>query len=442
MSAGTARFDPTMQAALFRKLLWRLVPFLFCAYVVSSLDRINVGIASLTMAKDIGLGATALGFGFGIFSAGYVCCEIPSNLALHRFGARVWIARIMITWGLVSMGTFLVTNSYNFYAARFILGVAEAGFVPGIVYYLTLWFPAVWRAKAMVAFLVAIPITGVFGSPISGALLGMEGIGGLHGWQWLFIIEGSPAVVLGVMCLFVLTDRPGQAKWLTSEERDWLQGVLARESAAMEQRQSFTVAQVLTNGRVITLAAINFCYIVANQGVSIWIPQLVKGFGLTNLQVGFVTALPFLCGSIGMILWARHSDRTQERTWHVASAGLVAAAALATSAAVASPLLSLIALTIGVTGIFGFFGTFWAIPPSFLTGRAAAAGIAMIVSIGNCGGLVGPSIVGWTRELTGSFTLGFVAMSCFFVIASLLIVTLHFVARIQEVSLPVDQSAS
>jgi MFS transporter, ACS family, tartrate transporter len=420
----SAGFDPAMQDALFRKLLWRLVPFLFAAYVVSSLDRVNVGIASLTMAKDIGLGAAALGLGFGIFSAGYVCCEIPSNLALHHFGARVWIARIMITWGLMSMGTFLVTNAYNFYAARFILGVAEAGFVPGIVYYLTLWFPAVWRAKAM------------------GALLGMEGIWGLHGWQWLFIIEGIPAVILGVMCLFVLTDRPEQATWLSSEERGWLQGVLARESAAMEQRQRFTVAQVLTNGRVITLAAINFCYIVANQGVSIWIPQLAKGFGLTNLQVGFVTALPFLCGSIGMILWARHSDRTQERTWHVAGAGLVAAAALATSAAFASPVLSLIALTIGVTGIFGFFGTFWAIPPSFLTGRAAAAGIAMIVSIGNCGGLVGPSIVGWTREQTGSFTLGFVAMSGFFVIASLLIVALHFMARIQEVSLPVDQPAS
>jgi MFS transporter, ACS family, tartrate transporter len=437
----TAAFDPAMQAALFRKLLWRLVPFLFCSYVVSSLDRVNVGIASLTMARDIGLGAAALGLGFGIFSAGYVSCEIPSNLALHHFGARLWIARIMITWGLVSMGTFLVTNAYNFYAARFILGVAEAGFVPGIVYYLTLWFPAVWRAKAMVAFLVAIPITGVIGSPVSGALLEMEGIWGLHGWQWLFIIEGSPAVLLGVMCLFVLTDRPGHAKWLSTQERDWLQAVLARETEAMEQRQRFTVAQVLTDGRVITLAAINFCYIVGNQGVSIWIPQLVKGFGLTNLQVGFVTALPFLCGSIGMILWARHSDSAQERTWHVASAGLLAAAALATSAAVASPALSLIALTIGVTGIYGFFGTFWAIPPSFLTGRAAAAGIAMIVSIGNCGGLVGPSIVGWTRELTGSFTLGFVAMSCFFVVASLLIILLHFVARIHEESLPVDQPA-
>jgi ACS family tartrate transporter-like MFS transporter len=444
MSASTSphtSFGSARQAALFCKLLWRLVPFLFCSYVVSSLDRINVGIASLTMARDIGLGASALGLGFGIFSAGYVSCEIPSNLALHRFGARRWVARIMITWGLVSMGTFLVTNAYNFYAARFILGVAEAGFVPGIVYYLTLWFPAVWRAKAMVAFLVAIPISGVIGSPISGALLGMEGTWNLHGWQWLFIIEGLPAVVLGVMCLFVLTDRPAQAKWLTIEERDWLQGVLARESEAMQQRQSFTVAQVLTNGRVMTLAAINFCYIVGNQGIGIWIPQVVKGFGLTNLQVGFVTAMPFLCGSIGMILWARHSDRMQERTWHVAGAGFVAAAALATSAAVTSASLSLIALTIGVTGIFGFFGTFWAIPPSFLTGRAAAAGIAMIISIGNCGGLVGPSIVGWTRELTGSFTLGFVAMSGFFAIASLLIIMLHFVARISEVNVPLDQTA-
>ncbi len=438
----SATIGPAQQDALFRKLLWRLVPFLFFAYVISSLDRINVGIASLTMAKDIGLGAAALGLGFGIFSAGYVCCEIPSNLALHRFGARIWIARIMITWGLVSMGTFLVTNAYNFYAARFILGVAEAGFVPGIVYYLTLWFPAVWRAKAMVAFLVAIPITGVIGSPISGALLGMEGIWNLHGWQWLFIIEGLPAIVLGVMCLFVLTDRPEQAKWLSAEERGWLQGVLAREGEAMERRQRFSVMQVLTNGRVITLSAVNFCYIVGNQGIGIWIPQVVKGFGLTNLEVGFVTAIPFLCGSIGMILWARHSDRAQERTWHVVGAGLVAAAALAASAAFASPVLSLIALTIGVTGIYGFFGTFWAIPPSFLTGRAAAAGIAMIISIGNCGGLVGPSVVGWTRELTGSFTLGFVAMSCFFVVASLLIIALHFVARIREVSLPVDQPAA
>lgn len=428
-----AGFTEAQQLALFRKLIWRLIPFLFLSYVVSYLDRLNVGIAALTMRHDLGLGPTALGLGFGIFALGYVSCEIPSNLMLHRFGARLWIARIMVTWGIVSTATFLVTNATNFYIVRFLLGVAEAGFVPGICYYLTLWFPNAWRAKAMVAFLVAVPVTGVIGSPISGALLGLNGIWGLHGWQWLFILEGLPAIVLGIICLRVLIDAPAKAAWLTAPEKSWLQDILARERAELLQRHSYSVLQVLTNGRVLTLAVVNFCYIVGNSGISIWMPQVVKEFGLSNLQVGFVTAIPYLSGAIGMVLWAQHSDRTLERTWHVAGAGLLATLALFASAGMSSPVLAMVALTLGVTGIFAFFGTFWAIPPSFLTGQAAAAGIALIISVGNLGGLVGPYVVGWTREATASFALAFVAMSGFFLVASCLIVVLHYVTAARAV---------
>ena len=417
---------------LFSKLLRRLVPFLFACYLVSYLDRLNVGIASLTMAHDIGLTPSALGFGFGIFSVGYVLCEIPSNLALHRFGARRWIARIMITWGMASTLTFLVSTAPQFYVARFLLGMAEAGFVPGIVYYLTLWFPNVWRAKAMVAFLVAVPITGVVGSPVSGALLGMEGIGSLHGWQWLFIVEGLPAVVLGVMCLVMLTDQPADATWLTAAERSWLEMKLAQEQAEKQVCHGYSLAQVFGNGRVIMLSLVNFCYIVGNMSVGVWMPQVVKGFGLSNLEVGFVTAIPYLAGAIGMVLWARHSDRTQERTWHVVAAGLLAGAALALSAGVSSPLLAMAALTAGVTGIYAFFGTFWAIPPSFLSGKAAAAGIAMIISVGQLGGLVGPYLVGWLRQTTNSFTWSFLALAGFFLLAATLLAGLHAVARLEN----------
>jgi ACS family tartrate transporter-like MFS transporter len=420
------QFDDKQQGALFRKLLRRLIPFLFLSYVVSYLDRLNVGIASLTMSHDIGLTPRALGLGFGIFAVGYVICEIPSNLMLHRFGARLWIARIMITWGIVSAGTALVSGAPGFFVARFLLGVAEAGFVPGICYYLTLWFPSVWRAKAMVAFLVAVPITGVVGSPISGALLGMDGIWGLRGWQWLFILEGLPAIVLGFICLTVLTDNPGKANWLSQSERHWLQNVLDQEKIELQRRHNYTLAQVFTNRRVLILTAINFCYIVGTYGVGVWSPQLIKGFGFTNLQVGFVAAIPYLCGAIGMVLWARHSDKTMERSWHVAGAGFLAAVALAASGSFSSPLLAMIALTVGVTGNFAFFGTYWAIPPSFLSGRAAAGGIALIISVGNMGGLVGPYVLGWTLEVTHNFALGFAIMASFFLLAAILVLVLHY----------------
>jgi D-galactonate transporter len=397
--------------------------------VISYLDRLNVGIAALTMTRDLGMSPTALGLGFGIFSVGYVMCEIPSNLAMHRFGARIWIARIMITWGLVSAATALVSGNTSFFFGRFLLGVAEAGFVPGICYYLTLWFPNAWRGKAMVAFLVAVPISGVFGSPLSGALLGLEGVWGLHGWQWLFIIEGLPAVICGVACFGVLIDNPSKAGWLTGVERAWLSQTLERERARMQMQHSSSLLQVLTNGRVLTLAAINFCYIVGTYGVSVWMPQVIKGFGLSNLAVGFVAAIPYACATVGMVLWARHSDKTLERTWHVAGAGLVTAAGLAVSGSLASPWLAMTALTVGIVGNFAFFGTFWTIPPMFLSGRAAAAGFALIISIGNLGGLVGPYVLGWTVELTKSFSLGFILMAGFFLLASLMTLALHYAAE-------------
>jgi MFS transporter, ACS family, tartrate transporter len=429
MDTVTDAFSRSRQLLLLRKLIWRLMPFLFISYVVSYVDRLNVSIAALTMSHDLAMTPRVLGLGFGIFSVGYVSCEIPSNLMLHRFGARRWIARIMISWGIVSAGTALVSGATGFFAARFLLGVAEAGFVPGICYYLTLWFPNEWRGKAMVAFLIAVPVSGVIGSPLSGALLGLEGTWGLHGWQWLFIIEGLPAVICGIVCLWVLTDRPETAGWLTEAERTWLTGTLSQERSRLAERHSYSIRQVLTNGRVITLALINFCYIVGTYGISAWMPQAVKGFGLSNFAVGVVVAIPYAFASVAMILWARHSDATLERTWHVAGAGILTAIGLAVSGNMSSPLLAMIALTIGLMGNYAFFATFWTIPPSFLAGQAAAAGFALIISVGNLGGLVGPYVLGWSVEVTHSFTLGFTLMAGFFLVASLGVLLLHYVAR-------------
>lgn len=427
--AASETFTHAERDALLRKLIWRLMPFLFISYVISYLDRLNVGIAALTMRHDLGMTPRVLGLGFGLFSVGYVCCEIPSNLMMHRFGARRWIARIMISWGIVSAGTAMISGATGFFVARFLLGVAEAGFVPGICYYLTLWFPDEWRGKAMVAFLIAVPIAGVIGSPLSGALLGLDGLLGLRGWQWLFIIEGVPAVICGIVCLRVMTDRPADAAWLTDAERAWLTGTLGSESRRMAERHNYTLAQVLTNGRVLTLALINFCYIVGTYGVTVWMPQAIKGFGLSNFAVGVVAAIPYAFGTVGMVLWARHSDATMERTWHVASAGILTAIGVAASGNLPTPLLAMFALTVGLIGNFAFFSTFWTIPPSFLSGRAAAAGFALIISVGNLGGLVGPYVLGWSVEVTHKFSLGFTLMAGFFLIASLLVLVLHYVAK-------------
>ncbi|MGN8096998.1 MFS transporter [Methylobacterium sp. 22177] len=408
---------------LHRKMMRRILPFLFVCYVVSYLDRVNVGFAALTMNAHIGLTATSFGIGAGLFFLGYFLAEIPSNLIMMRVGARLWIARIMITWGLVSAATAFVTGPIQFGIARFLLGLGEAGFVPGVFLYLSFWFPSAVRARATSLFLLGIPVANIVGSPISGALVQIEGFG-LVGWQWLLILEALPAVILGIVCLFVLTDRPEKAQWLTPAERDVLVATLAAEKAAIEKKHPMTLAQALRNWRVLTLAAINFCAIIGSLGVGLWLPQMIKQLGLASSVVGIVAAIPYVCGAVAMVVWGRVSDRGGDRTIYPALSLALGAVGLTASTLTPTPGLTIVALCVAVMGINSYTATFWAVPSGFLTGRAAAGGIAMIVSIGNLGGFAGPYLIGVMRELSGGFTAPLLAVGGILLLGALMMLAL------------------
>ena len=382
----------------------RLLPFLCLCYIVNFLDRVNVGFASLAMNEDLGFSPSVFGAGAGIFFAGYILFEMPSNLALHRFGARIWIARIMISWGLVATAMALVHNEGSFYALRLLLGIAEAGFFPGIILYLTYWFPARERARIVSLFMAAVPLATVFGGPLSGALLEMHGLLGLKGWQWLFIIEGLPAVVLGVVVLFFLDDRPDAARWLSEAERQSLSATLSAEANVTREIGYAGLSQALTRPRVLTLGLLYFCIVVGLYGIGFWMPQVIQTFGLRPLEIGFLTVVPSLVAALGMVLWGARSDRTGERIWHISLPLMLGGAAFAWSA-FTSPLgLTMVALTLATLGIYAAIGTFWSLPTAILTGAGAAAGIALVNSIGNLAGLVSPAIVGVIRQATDSFT--------------------------------------
>ena len=401
------------------KAFRRILPFIFACYVISYLDRTNVGFAALTMNKDIGLTAEQFGFGAGLFFIGYFLFEIPSNLIMQKVGARIWIARIMITWGIFSMATAFVVGPKSFAAARFLLGLAEAGFTPGIYLYFTHWFPGKWRAKVTAAFLVGIPVANMIGSPISGALLELGGLHGLRSWQWLLLIEGLPAVLLGIACLFVLADRPEKATWLSDDEKAVLARRLAMEQRDIASKHGATLRDAMTNWRVFVLAFINFCGIVGSIGVGLWMPQIIKQFGVEHTVVGWLTAIPYALGAVVMLWWARVANRAQNRVPYVAAALVVAAVALAASTALDAPVLKLAALCVTVSGILAFQATFWAIPSTFLTGRAAAGGLALIVSVGNLGGFVGPSMVGAIKQYSQGFTAPLLAVSAVLLIGAL-----------------------
>jgi len=332
------------------KAFRRILPFIFACYVISYLDRTNVGFAALTMNKDLGLSPEQFGFGAGLFFIGYFLFEIPSNLIMQKVGARVWIARIMITWGLFSMATAFVVGPKSFSAARFLLGIAEAGFTPGIYLYFTHWFPGKWRAKVTAAFLVGIPVANMVGAPISGALLELGGIYDLRSWQWLLLIEGLPAVVLGIACLFVLADRPEKAKWLTPEERSILEHRLAIEQRDIGAKHGSNLRDAMTNWRVFVLAFINFCGIVGSLGVGLWLPQIIKQFGVEHSVVGWLTAIPYAIGAVAMLWWSRVANRSTNCIPYVAGALVLAAAALCTSAFIDIPVFKLIALCFAVSG--------------------------------------------------------------------------------------------
>lgn len=398
MSAEEARQSAIAKASR------RLIPFLVLCYAVNFLDRVNVGYAALAMNADLGFTPSIFGIGAGIFFVGYILFEIPSNLALQRFGARIWIARIMISWGLISTAMALVSGETSFYVMRFLLGVAEAGFFPGIILYLTYWFPARERARIIALFMAAVPLATMVGGPISGALIEMHGLFGLKGWQWLFVVEGVPAVVLGAIALRVLDDKPEGARWLSVEERQALAHTLSAEARVAREVGYAELGQALTRPRVLTLGLLYFCIVMGLYGISFWMPQVIQTYGLSPIEIGLLTAIPYSFAAIVMVLWGAHSDRTGERIWHVALPLFLAGAAFAWSAASLPLALILVALSFATAGTYAAIGTFWSLPTSILTGTGAAAGLALINSLGNTGGLVGPPIIGALKEGTGTFT--------------------------------------
>ena len=419
--------DPAQEAVL-KKIAWRIVPLLTLAYVVNYLDRTNIGFAALTMNKDLGFTATEFGIGAGVLFIGYTVFEVPSNLALYRFGARRWIARIMITWGIVSALTALVVGVKSYYLARFALGVAEAGFFPGVAYYFAAWFPTQYRTRMLAWFLVAIPLSSVVGGPISGLLLELDGRLGLKGWQWLFIIEGIPAVILGVVVLRVLADRPANATWLSGKERDILKGML---DAERRERPKSSVLTAVSDPRVVLLAVVQFGFTLGSYGVGIFLPQIIKTSDLSNMVVSFLAAVPYVFASIGMIWWAWRVDRTGKKIGNLTIACGVAALGLAASVLSGNLVVALGALTVALVGITSARAIFWPIPTRFLSGVGAAAGLAFINSIGTIGGFAGPYLMGVMRDFTGSFTAGLLAMAGILLLTTLLAACLKLVIKIE-----------
>jgi len=403
---------------VFAKIGWRLMPVLIFAYIFNYLDRNNVGFAGLTMNQAIGLTATQLGFGAGVFFLAYCLLEVPSNIILYRVGARIWLSRIMISWGLASAATALAVGPNSFYALRLLLGAAEAGFFPGVAFYLGTWFPAQYRTRMIAWFMVAIPVSSVIGGPISGWLLGMNGIAGIAGWQWLFIIEGLPVVLIGISLLWLLADRPEDVTWLSDEERRIVRDRLLAERRPREVRH-FAVA--VRDVRVIILALVQFGFLVGSYAIGIFLPLMLREGKLTDIEIGFVSSGCYVVAVIGMILWARHVDRGGSKVVNLAlSCALSACGFLGAILFSGSFWLSVAAMAVAITGINGARAIFWTIPPRFLTGMAAAGGLAFINSIGTTGGFVGPYVMGWLSDETGSFSAGLAAMSGFLVLAAVL----------------------
>jgi ACS family tartrate transporter-like MFS transporter len=417
--------EPIAASAL-RKVRWRLIPFLFLLYVIAYLDRVNVGFASLDMNRDLGFSAAVYGMGSGIFFLSYTLLEVPSNLMLARIGARVWIARIMLTWGVMSTAMIFVGGPISFYVLRFLLGAAEAGFFPGLILYLTHWFPARDRARAVALFMTATAIAGVVGAPLSSALLQLDGAWGLRGWQWLFLIEGLPAILLAPVVLRYLTEHPSEATWLTAEERGWLAREMHAEHADTAHA-IVTLRGALTSARLWIVSLPYFAIVIAFYGITFWLPQIVqRSSGLGSATVVLLTAIPYVSAAIGMVLIGSSSDRTGERRWHVAVPCLIGALGFVlTVLAPQTPTASLITLSIAAFGIWGTLGPFWTLPTAFLRGSAAAGGIALVNSIGNVGGFVGPFLMGWIRQATGGFSAGLLTLAVILVCGAGLVLSIR-----------------
>jgi MFS transporter, ACS family, tartrate transporter len=439
-TGGCAMDD--IEKRVIGKVMTRLIPFLIVCYFVAYLDRVNVGFAKLHMNQALGLSEAAFGLGAGLFFIGYFLFEVPSNLFLEKVGARVWIARIMITWGIVSAAfafipqissTTGIPTTGVFYFLRLLLGACEAGFFPGIIFYLTLWFPAVYRARVISLFMLAIPISSIIGSPISGLLLGVTGWG-LEGWQWLFILEALPSVLVGIGVLVYLTDFPRQARWLQPNEIAWLENVQATEKRNKEKVEHLSLWQALTDVRILLCALVYFCLNAASYGVAFFLPTIIKNFGVSDTQTGLLAALPFVFGAIGMVLLGRHSDRTMERKGHVAVALVMAAIGVGLAGVISNPVVIMALLCFAQVGISAVPPMFWPLPASFLTGASAAAGIAAINSLGNLSGFAGPYAMGYLKDLTGNFTAGLLLLAGCALAGAVVVVLLRIDARREQLS--------
>ncbi|MBF6127157.1 MFS transporter [Nocardia brasiliensis] len=405
---------PDVSRATLRKVVIRLVPFLGLLYFVNYLDRVNIGFAGPSgMKADLGLTETAFGLASGIFFIGYLVLEVPSNVALHRFGARRWIARILASWGLVATAMAFVPNETVLYILRFVLGVAEAGFFPGILLYLTYWFPQNQRAKIVALFMVAVPVSTALGSTLSSLIIQYgHGVFGLSGWRFMFLVEGLPAIFLAVVTWFYLTDSPAQARWLTRDERQWLSSELAAEQAAVEKQEHWTLRKALTDSRVLGLALVYGGIVYGLYALGFFLPTIINGFQeqygthYSVVQRGLINAVPYVIGAVVMVLWSRHGDRTGERAWHVALPALVGGLAIPVALYLGNPFAAMAAVTVCAVGVLAALPTFWALPSTFLSGAAAAAGIALINSIGNISGFAAPYITGWLKDWTGTQRAG------------------------------------
>jgi len=389
------------------RVSWRLLPLVIAIYFVAYIDRTNVGFAAIGMNKALGFTAYMYGWGAGIFFLGYFLFEVPSNVILHRVGARTWIARIMVTWGLASGAMMFVTGPKSFITIRFLLGVAEAGFFPGVLLYFTYWFPSVYRARVIAALFLAAPGSNAVAAAVSGAILQLDGLWGLAGWKWMFLLESIPAIALAPVVWLVLTDRPSLATWLSPEERAWLCGRLEQEQRAVERvHRRLSLLQALANPRLLVLSSIYLTIVTATYGITFFLPLIVKAHGLSNVATGLVTAIPYTIGALGMVIWAYSSDRQHERRWHIVGASVLAAAGFAGAGATHDLYWSIAAVSVAAVGVYAHKPCFWPLPSTFLSGTAAAGGIALINAIGNLGGFVGPYVVGWIKDSTNSYAAG------------------------------------
>jgi len=418
-----------MEKTTMRRVLLRLVPFLMVCYFFALLDRVNIGFAALQMNKDLGLTPAMFGFAASLFFVSYFLVEVPSNLALQKYGARRWIARIMISWGLVTACMAFVVGPNSLYVMRFILGAAEAGFFPGAILYLTYWLPSQYRARILATFTVSIPLATFLGSPLSVSLLQLDGIFGLRGWQWLFILEGVPTILLGIVCLFVLTDKPAQASWLTTEQREWLAGRMEAEATLRKPVGHLSLWQLATNKYFLVMALVCSGASATGSVLSVWQPQLLKSLGLTTMQTGFVNAIPYGIATVIMVLWGRHSDTSGERRWHTAVPLLLAAAGFAALGMTGTAVIpTVIMVTCCLVGAYAFKGPFWALSASWLSASTLAAGLAGINAISNLiGGALMVNVVGLVKEQTGSFVLGMLplALLCAVAFVSVLVLGLR-----------------